>query len=165
MNTKEKLIYILDDDEMYIAFIESIIQRNGSFKIALFMNEEELFSKLKEQTPFLLVIDYHLESKNTGIDVVKKIRIKKYSFPIIMLSGSAGMQIAIDSFKYGISDFIEKDDNTAENIKIAIKNIEKSVSIKSELLKNEKDSVFHFTHIISILALCFLLWLIFMFFV
>jgi response regulator RpfG family c-di-GMP phosphodiesterase len=46
--------------------------------------------------------------KMTGLELIKKIKAKDVSLPIIVITGYASLEIAIDAMKCGASDFISK---------------------------------------------------------
>ena len=46
--------------------------------------------------------------KMTGIELIKKIKARDVSLPIIVITGYASLEIAIDAMKCGASDFISK---------------------------------------------------------
>ncbi len=57
---------------------------------------------------YLCVFTDIMMPKMTGIELIKKIKTRDISLPIIVITGYASLEIAIDAMKCGASDFISK---------------------------------------------------------
>jgi response regulator RpfG family c-di-GMP phosphodiesterase len=57
---------------------------------------------------YLCVFTDIMMPKMTGIELIKKIKARDISLPIIVITGYASLEIAIDAMKCGASDFISK---------------------------------------------------------
>ena len=76
----------------------------------------------------LALIDISLgDKKKDGISLLKKIKKMNSDLPVIMISGHATIQIAVDSIKEGAFEFLEKPFNTSRLlnfVKRALENFE-----------------------------------------
>jgi len=58
--------------------------------------------------PYLCVFTDIMMPKMTGLELIKEIKSKDLSTPIVVITGYASVEMAIDAMKYGASDFISK---------------------------------------------------------
>ncbi|HHO77026.1 MAG TPA: response regulator [Deltaproteobacteria bacterium] len=58
--------------------------------------------------PYLCVFTDIMMPNMTGLELIQKIKAREISLPIIVITGYASLEIAIDAMKYGASDFISK---------------------------------------------------------
>ncbi|HOO44783.1 MAG TPA: response regulator [Deltaproteobacteria bacterium] len=58
--------------------------------------------------PYLCVFTDIMMPNMTGLELIRKIKAREISLPIIVITGYASIEIAIDAMKYGASDFIAK---------------------------------------------------------
>ncbi len=64
--------------------------------------------KLLESGPFLCVFTDIMMPNMSGLELIKKIKSHDVSLPIIVITGYASLEIAIEAMKFGASDFISK---------------------------------------------------------
>lgn len=58
--------------------------------------------------PYLCVFTDIMMPKMTGLELIKEIKAIDMATPVIVITGYASIEIAIDAMKYGASDFISK---------------------------------------------------------
>ena len=59
-----------------------------------------------------------IETDKDGIDLLKLLMKKNNAIPVIMISGHATVQIALESIKLGAYEFIEKPFSTEKIVKL-----------------------------------------------
>jgi len=101
-------VLILDDELELSKVICDFLTQNG-FNAEFINKPKEIFKKLENFKPNVLILDKSMPKKN-GIDVLKEIRsVEEYEkLPIIMLTANRNKEDEIESFQYGIDDFIGK---------------------------------------------------------
>ena len=141
----EKLIYIADNQDLTREGIISFLTRyfNGEAIIEVILYREELFTKVKERSPFLIVIDHSNFEWNSPDDyaILKK---SATDSSILVISEVLSHSQARDVINAGISHFIMKS-STEEDFFTAFKAIvNKKKFICSEiydlLIKREASS-------------------------
>ncbi|MEJ6771600.1 MAG: response regulator, partial [Pelagibacteraceae bacterium] len=107
-----KKILIIDDEKDIRILLSSILKEEGySCIVAGTVKEAE---NIIENNSFdLVLLDISLDDKKKdGIYLLKKIKKINKDIPVIMISGHATIQVAVESVKLGAFEFLEKPFNT-----------------------------------------------------
>jgi diguanylate cyclase (GGDEF)-like protein len=81
---------------------------------------EDIVRKLAESKYDLFFLDYRLGESN-GLDILKDIRKKGYTLPVIMLTGQGDQEVAVQAMKSGATDYLVKSGLTSENLSKAVR--------------------------------------------
>ena len=108
-----KKILIIDDEKDIRFLLSSILVDEDYFTIEA-SNIQEAEKKIDTEIFDLALVDISLgDKKKDGISLLKKIKKINSDIPVIMISGHATIQIAVDSIKEGAFEFLEKPFNTS----------------------------------------------------
>jgi response regulator RpfG family c-di-GMP phosphodiesterase len=99
-------VLIVDDDLGIRETISQIIEELGYHPDTAADGLEAL--AMLDTGSYLCVFTDIMMPKMTGIELIKKIKARDVSLPIIVITGYASLEIAIDAMKCGASDFISK---------------------------------------------------------
>ena len=108
-----KKILIIDDEKDIRFLLSNILVDEGYLTIEAgdIAGAEK---KIDGENFDLALIDISLgDKKKDGISLLKKIKKMNSDLPVIMISGHATIQIAVDSIKEGAFEFLEKPFNTS----------------------------------------------------
>ena len=126
-----KEILVIDDNPD-IRFLICNILKEKNFKVRSAANYDQAILEINKKLPDLAIIDIKLDrTDKDGIDLLKLITKKNKHTPIIMISGHATVQIAIESIKLGAYEFIEKPFSTEKILNYVKRGLE-NVSLKKE---------------------------------
>ena len=121
----QKLIFIVDDDP----FINMLVVKrftSEDFRLEAFSYGEDCLIALNKN-PDLIILDYYFVNNDhkvmNGMEVFDKIKELKPETPVIMLSGQDKGEIVLELARKGIDDYIIKDNNLIDNLKIAIEEL------------------------------------------
>jgi len=104
--TKEILVI---DDNLDIRLLISEILRDKGFKVREAANFDQAFLEINKKLPDVAIIDVKLDKgDNDGIELLGHIKKIDDDVPVIMISGHANVQMAVDSLKLGAFEFIQK---------------------------------------------------------
>jgi DNA-binding NtrC family response regulator len=103
---KPHTIFVVDDQESILASIKSVLL-DESYRIFTFGSAEELAAGLRVEKPDLILLDIWLPGID-GIEALTKLKRQHPLLPILLMSGHAGIDIAVSAMKSGASDFLEK---------------------------------------------------------
>ncbi len=132
-----KEILVIDDNPD-IRFLICNILKEKHFSIRSAANFDQAVIEINKKTPDLAIIDIKLDKPDKdGIDLLKLIMKKNNSVPVIMISGHATVQIALESIRLGAYEFIEKGASFSKDKLLNYVNR----ALEAKNLKEEKDII------------------------
>ncbi len=132
------------DDNPDIRFLICNILNEKNFSVRSAANFDQALLEINKKLPDLAIIDIKLDKADKdGIDLLKLIIEKNSSIPVIMISGHATVQIALDSIRLGAYEFIEKGASfSTEKLLNYVKRALEAANLKKEKDMFE-DKLFH----------------------
>ena len=104
--TKEVLV--IDDNSDIRSLVSGILKDKG-FTVREAANYDQAMLEINKKLPDVAVIDVKLDKgDNDGLELLENIKKIDDNVPVIMISGHANVQMAIDSLKLGAFEFIQK---------------------------------------------------------
>jgi UDP-3-O-[3-hydroxymyristoyl] N-acetylglucosamine deacetylase len=103
---KSPTLFVVDDQESILTSIKLVLG-DESYRILTYSSAEALEEGLKVEKPDLVLLDIWLPGID-GVEALKKLKGLYPSLPVILMSGHAGIDIAVKAMKAGASDFLEK---------------------------------------------------------
>ena len=130
-----KEILVIDDNPD-IRLLVSNILKDQKYDVRTAANYDQAIFEINRKLPDLAIIDIKLDKPDKdGIDLLKYINKKEKSTPVIMISGHATVQIAVDAIRLGAYEFIEKPFSKEKIINYVNR------ALESSKLKKEKDMI------------------------
>ncbi len=130
-----KEILVIDDNPD-IRFLICNILEEQNFKVRSAANYDQAVLEINNKLPDLAIVDIKLDKPDKdGIDLLKLINKKNKLTPVIMISGHATVQIAVEAIRLGAYEFIEKPFSKEKILNYVNRGLE------SALLKKEKDII------------------------
>tara|TARA_A100001011_G_scaffold110749_1_gene117316 strand:+ start:3669 stop:5033 length:1365 start_codon:yes stop_codon:yes gene_type:complete len=124
------------DDNSDIRFLICKILKDQNYVVRSAANYDQAIIEINKKLPDLAIIDIKLDKTDKdGIDLLKLIINKNKLTPIIMISGHATVQIAVEAIRLGAYEFIEKPFSTEKILNY----VKRAFEIAS--LKKEKDII------------------------
>jgi len=101
-------ILVIDDNSDIRLLITSILKDNG-FSVRQAANYDQAILEFQKKLPDVAIIDVKLDKgDNDGIELLVYLKKINNEIPVIMISGHANVQMAIDSLKLGAFEFMQK---------------------------------------------------------
>ena len=126
-----KEILVIDDNPD-IRFLICNILKEQKFNVRSAANYDQAVLEINKKLPDLAIVDIKLDKTDKdGIDLLKLITKKNKLTPVIMISGHATVQIAVEAIRLGAYEFIEKPFST-EKILNYVKRALETVNLKQE---------------------------------
>jgi FixJ family two-component response regulator len=100
-------IYVVDDDPAIGDLLYRALSSEG-YQVTTFSDGEAFSAAVRSRAPPACIVIDVLMPGRSGLDVLKDIDAHTYAAPIIVMSGTAGIPIAVEAVKCGAVDFIEK---------------------------------------------------------
>ena len=134
LNMLKEILVI--DDNPDIRFLICNILEEQNFTVRSAANYGQAVLEINNRLPDLAIIDIKLDKPDKdGIDLLKLINKKNKFTPVIMISGHATVQIAVEAIRLGAYEFIEKPFSKEKIINYVNRGLE------SASLKKEKDII------------------------
>ena len=103
-----KEILVIDDNSDIRQLISSIFKDQGLI-VREAANYDQALFEINKKLPDVAVIDVKLDKgDNDGIELLERLKKIDDEVPVIMISGHANVQMAVDSLKLGAFEFIQK---------------------------------------------------------
>jgi len=136
-----KTIFIVDDDIFYTNILENKINEIGNYAIEIYHTGQDCINNSHKQ-PDIIFLDHFLGDTN-GFEVLKDLKSTYPDIHILMLSAQEELQLAVNTLKYGATDYLIKNsDDTIEKLAQNINDCEILNKIKSQ--KKKKNSFLNF---------------------
>ena len=119
-------ILLVDDEEIMRELLREVIDDSLGYNVELASSAEEGLEKYREGYHQIIVLDIRLSGKITGMDLLKKIKQTDPWVNILMITGYATIDLAVECMKAGAWDFITKpfsNDHFVLIVKRAVENI------------------------------------------
>ena len=130
------------DDNPDIRYLICNILKDKNYYLRSAANYDQAVFEINKKLPDLAIVDIKLDKTDKdGIDLLKLLIKKNNSIPVIMISGHATVQVAIESIKLGAYEFIEKPFSTEKILNYVNRGLEAS-NLKKEKALIE-DKLFH----------------------
>ena len=101
-------ILIVDDNADIRLILDELIIDAG-YKTRLAANFNQALTEIDKKLPDVAIIDVKLDKgDNDGILLLNHIKNKNQDLPVIMISGHANIEMAVNSLKSGAFEFIQK---------------------------------------------------------
>jgi two-component system nitrogen regulation response regulator NtrX len=134
-------ILVIDDNADIRFLICNILQENG-YSIRSAANYEQAVKEINIKLPNLAIVDIKLDKGDKdGIDLLKLLMSKNKSLPVIMISGHANVQVAVEAIRLGAYEFVEKP-FSSEKLLNYVKRAIEVTNIKKEK-DNAENKLFH----------------------
>ena len=112
------------DDNPDIRFLICNILKEKNYNVRSAANFDQAVLEINKKLPDLAIIDIKLDrADKDGIDLLKLLMKKNNSIPVIMISGHATVQIALESIRLGAYEFIEKGASFSKDKLLCLKSI------------------------------------------
>lgn len=140
---KKILIFLVDDDAMYLKLLETELKEKPEYVISTFATGERCLENLSEK-PDMIVLDYYLNGIEkdalNGVETLTRIKASNPEIPVIMLSSQDKIEVAVNCMKLHAFEYIVKSETAIARLHSAIctmmkyKNMERTLSWYMEKL-------------------------------
>jgi two-component system nitrogen regulation response regulator NtrX len=128
-------ILVIDDNADIRFLICNILQENG-YVIRSAANYEQATKEINIKLPNLAIVDIKLDKGDKdGIDLLKLLIEKDKSLPVIMISGHANVQVAVEAIRLGAYEFVEKPFSSEKLLNY----VKRAIEVTN--IRKEKDKV------------------------
>jgi two-component system response regulator HydG len=127
-------ILVIDDDIVICNLLEKFLSKKG-YEIKTAFNSSTAFGFIDQENFDVVLSDFRLENTD-GKEILKKVKEKSPSTPVIIITGYSDVKIAVDVIKHGAFDYITKPFIPDEIILL----IEKAIAKKKEMINGNQSA-------------------------
>tara|TARA_E500000331_G_scaffold354067_1_gene406229 strand:- start:958 stop:2325 length:1368 start_codon:yes stop_codon:yes gene_type:complete len=134
------------DDNADIRFLICNILKEKNYLVRSAANYDQALFEINKKIPNLAIIDIKLDKGDRdGIDLLKSIMKINKNVPVIMISGHANVQLAVEAIRLGAYEFVEKPFSTEKILNYVSRALEIfSLKREKETLENKLFHSFDF---------------------
>src|SRR6186713_1623443 len=99
-------LLIIDDDKDICLVLSKFLTKNGYEVDAVHKGDDGL-KLLRTHDYTLILCDYRLPDF-TGVEMLRKIKLLQPTVAVIIITGYSDVRTAVETFRYGASDYVTK---------------------------------------------------------
>lgn len=126
MNENKILIFLVDDDSLFLKSLEIDFHNNFEATIRTFETGELCMQSIS-QKPDVIILDYHLNGIDThainGLETLDRIKASHAEIPVIMLSAQDDIEVAVNCMRHQAFDYFVKSETAFLRLQKAIASI------------------------------------------
>jgi DNA-binding NtrC family response regulator len=136
-------VLLIDDDEGFYTILKHLLRtfQNKNFEIIWESKGENVVGLLQQNPNISVVLMDHYLPNTTGLELTKQIRDAKLEVPIIFLTSNKDFRTAVEAMKFGVEDYLLKEDATDTVIPRTILNVLERVTLKKQISEAEKNKI------------------------
>lgn len=123
-------ILVIDDDELVTTSLKRALNQSG-YQVEVALSGKAGLKEIENSEPDMVLLDIFLGDYN-GLEVLKKIQSINPDLPVVMITGFADVQTAVNAIKMGAIDFILKPINL-DQLELIINKTLKQVALQKEI--------------------------------
>ena len=104
--TVAKRVLIADDEKNMRWVLDETLSKAG-YEVTQAADGKEALAAIEDDPPDLMVLDHKMPAPD-GMEVLRRIRAKGETFPIIMLTAHGNVQLAVEAMKAGATEYLTK---------------------------------------------------------
>ncbi|HEX5170175.1 MAG TPA: sigma-54 dependent transcriptional regulator [Cyclobacteriaceae bacterium] len=132
-------ILVIDDDRDICTLLSRFLEKNG-YEVDAVCKGDDAIKLLREKPYALTLCDYRLPDTN-GIEMLQRIKVLQPDVAVIVITGYSDVRTAVQTFKFGASDYIVKP-LFPDEILVTIKEaIEKNSARKNVTTNNSERKI------------------------
>ncbi len=139
-NARDQRIVVIDDDDVMRLSCRQILQKAG-YQVETFGNGHDGIRRIQEARPALLIVDIKMPEVD-GFEVIDIVRKIDPDLVIVVITGYATIETAVDAMKAGAYDFLPKPFTPNELRLIIGRGFERwRLTKEAQRLRREKEDV------------------------
>jgi DNA-binding NtrC family response regulator len=127
---EEMKMMLVDDEERFLETTKKLLARKG-YEVLTATSGSEALEKLMKENVHVVILDVKMPGMD-GVATLKAIKCRYPLVEVIMLTGHATVESAMDGLKLGAADYLMKPADVDELIKKA-----KEAFAKKKILENK----------------------------
>lgn len=119
-DTQRRVIFVVDDDEMYSSMLHDHLAKNADYDVRAFATGEDCVKALLHVKPDVIVLDFYLNSvykdAMNGLQILDVIRKLDKDVHVIMLSSQERYGLALQTIQHGAVRYVIKGEQAFDEV-------------------------------------------------
>ena len=143
---------LIVDDNSNIRNILNELLIDAGYKTRIAANYNQALVEIDKKIPDIAILDVKLDKgDNDGIELLTHIKSKNKDVPVIIITGHANIEMAVNSLKHGVFEFVEKPFDQTRLLNF-VKRVAENLDLKISI-KNMKINYFHHMILLEIVKI------------
>ncbi len=140
---------LIADDEKNMRWVLGQALTAEGYEVVEASNGKEALAAVKEHGPDVIVLDHRMPAPD-GMEVLRRLRAKGESVPVIMLTAHGNVETAVAAMKAGATEYLTKPFDL-EEVKLALEKASRLSDLRAEVerLRGELDRVYDVEGIVA----------------
>jgi response regulator RpfG family c-di-GMP phosphodiesterase len=106
MGKRPTRILVVDDEPRICQFLDTLLQRDGH-DVVTCLNGQDALGRLQSETYSLVLTDLKMPGMD-GFELVRNIKAIDNEIPVIIITGYATIETAVQALRHGVEDYVTK---------------------------------------------------------
>ena len=124
-------VFVIEDDLIFGKVVQRALEQEDNYDVHVFQSGKDFFDHL-HLNPDIVSIDYNLPDMN-GLEILKQVKRYNDEISTIILSGQEKVEVVVEAYSNGASNYIIKNENAVVELTNVVKNLSRSVSLRKEV--------------------------------
>ena len=124
-------IMLVDDEERFLQTMKKMIIKHG-YDAVTAASGEECLKKLEQELVHVVILDVKMPGMG-GVETLKKIRLLYPRIEVIMLTGHATAESAVEGMKSGATDYLQKPTSVEDLIAKAEEAFNRHIAVEEKI--------------------------------
>lgn len=136
-------VLLVDDDEQYAKVVGHLLEKvkDRRFQMIWKASGEDGLQELKSNPAIdVVLMDYFLPGMN-GLEIVKHFGDHGITAPVIFLTTHKNVRVAVEAMKYGVEDYLVKDEATDDILSQTILAVLERVRVQRQREKADRQQL------------------------
>ncbi len=111
MKIEDRLLLLVEDDEAFARVLRKSFERRG-YSVISARSQDQMTLLLKSNNPTHAVVDLKLNGNTSGLSCVQALNAHNPAMLIVVLTGFASINTAVEAIKLGACQYLAKPSNT-----------------------------------------------------
>ena len=133
-------VLLVEDDSTFVKVVQHQLKRFQAREFNLTWRDsvEEAMAELRRNSKFdVILTDYNFPTSN-GLEFCLQLNQMGNETPIVFITATRDIKLAIEAMKLGVEDFLHKEDLTESHLPRTLVNVVDHVAMRKQMLAVEK---------------------------
>ena len=136
-------VLLVDDDAAYVAVARHLLSQvqGKNFDLIWKKDGDEALEELKSNRAIEIILMDYLLPRKSGLEIARQLREQKIDIPVIFLTTHKDFHAVVEAMKYGVHDYLVKDEAMDTVLPKTILSVLERVQLKNQIADAEKQKL------------------------